>query len=289
MKSNNQKFLFILRIVLITLVIIGIIDSFTKSYIAVSSSTKTSVTQTTTKIATTASNNKKVTSTKKTKKNNKPITYSSIKYKKFYDVEKSEAFIIKIKSKITTLNKALKTDKYTKSARKTMTKEVSRLKNIKTKVTADIRCYKTWESEYYYAAKTWEYFKQRGFNDAVVSGIIGNMMIETSGGTLALKPTIYNPSRRYYGLCQWALRYRPEVVGMSFEKQLDYLYADLEKEFNVFGKCYYKGFNYKEFIKLNDPEKAALAFAKVYERCGSSSYSLRKQAARKAYNYFKFK
>jgi hypothetical protein len=32
--------------------------------------------------------------------------------------------------------------------------------------------------------------------------------------------------------------------------------------------------------------KAALIFAKVYERCGSGSYNLRKQAAVKAYNYF---
>jgi hypothetical protein len=73
---------------------------------------------------------------------------------------------------------------------------------------------------------------------------------------------------------------------MSFENQLDYLYSDLEPEFNVFGNCYYRGFTYEEFIKIADPATAALAFAAAYERCGSESYDLREQAAIVAYNYF---
>jgi hypothetical protein len=115
------------------------------------------------------------------------------------------------------------------------------------------------------------------------------MMIETSGGELCLNPTIYNDTGDYYGLCQWSLFYRPEAAGMSFDEQLNYLMSDIEKEFNTFGKCYRKGFDYKDFLTMTDPAEAAIAFAAVYERCGVGSYHIRKQAAREAFNYFKLK
>ena len=283
--SISEKFYFIMKIVPVILIIIWTFGSLAEPYISAASTEKVIV-QTTTK-AVASKSTTKATSAKAAKKlNNKAITYPNVKYKKFYDITKSTTYIKNLNSKITTINKALKTSDYTESARKAMTAEVARLKKIKTKVNNDIKLYKTWENEYYHAAKTWEYFKQRGFSDAVVSGIIGNMMIETSGGSLKLKPTIYNPSRKYYGLCQWSLKYRPEVAGMSFEKQLAYLYSDMKTEFDTFGKCYRKGFTYNNFLKMTDPEEAALAFAKAYERCGSGSYSRREQAALKAYNYF---
>lgn len=145
---------------------------------------------------------------------------------------------------------------------------------------------KQWEEEHYYATKIWEYLRQRGFSQAVTCGIIGNMMIETSGGSLDLKPSIYSPSGNYYGLCQWSKKYYPEAHGLSFEQQLDYLLESIIWEINTFGKCYKEGFNYEDFLAITDPAKAALAFAKSYERCGPASYELRKQAAKKAYEYF---
>lgn len=283
--SISEKFYFIMKIVPVILIIIWAFGSLVEPFIATASVENVTV-QTT--INTAVSNStKKAISTQKTKKlNNKPITYPNIKYKKFYDIPKSTAYVKNINSKITVINKALKAGNHTKSACKAMTTEITRLKKIRTKVNNDIKQYKTWESEYYYAAKTWEYFKQRGFNDAVVSGIIGNMMVETSGGSMSLKPTIYNKTRKYYGLCQWSVKYHSKVTGASFEKQLDYLYSSMKTEFNTFGKYYYKGFTYSNFLKMTDPAQAALAFAKVYERCGSGSYNLRKQAAVKVYNYF---
>lgn len=284
--SFSEKFYFIMKVVPVILIIIWAFGSLAEPYIS-AANTEKAVQTTTVAKAVTANSTTKTTSTKKAKTlNNKPITYPSVKYKKFYDIPKSNTFIKSINSKITTINNALKTNDYTESARKAMTAEVTRLKKIKTKVNNDIKLYKTWESEYYYAAKTWEYFKQRGFSDAVVSGIIGNMMIETSGGSMSLKPTIYNKTRKYYGLCQWSLKYRPNVAGMSFTKQLDYLYSDMKKEFNTYGKCYRKGFTYNDFLKITSPSEAALAFAKVYERCGSGSYEKRKEAAKVVYNYF---
>jgi len=144
-----------------------------------------------------------------------------------------------------------------------------------------------WEEEYYYATKVWEYLRQRGFSQEVACGIIGNMMIETSGGTLDLKPNIYSPSGNYYGLCQWSKKYYPEAHGLSFEQQLEFLLDNIEWEISTFGKNYKTGFKYKDFLKMTDPAEAALAFAKSYERCGPASYEMRQEAALKAYEYFK--
>ncbi len=155
--------------------------------------------------------------------------------------------------------------------------------------TSELNHYKVWEEEYFYAANVFKYFRQRGFTKEVTSAIIGNMMIETSGGSLSLKPTIYSPSGNYYGLCQWSKKYYPEAHGLSFEQQLDYLLKTMPLEFNTFGWLYKEGFDFEDFIKMTDIEEAALAFAKVYERCGPASYNLRKQAAKKAYNYFNLK
>ena len=148
---------------------------------------------------------------------------------------------------------------------------------------------KKWEKEYYYATKTWEYLRQRNFSQAATCGIIGNMMIETSGGTLDLKPNIYSPSGNYYGLCQWSQKYYPETKNISFEHQLEYLLESIPKEFSMFGWLYEEGFTYEDFITMKDPAEAALVFAKVYERCRPVSYSLREQAAELAYDYFDLK
>jgi hypothetical protein len=143
-----------------------------------------------------------------------------------------------------------------------------------------------WEEEYYYATKVWEYLRQKGFSQEVTCAIIGNMMIETSGGSLDLKPDIYSPSGNYYGLCQWSKEYYPEAHGLSFELQLEFLLNNIEWEINTFGKCYKDGFKYKDFLLMDDPAEAALAFAKSYERCGPASYEMRQEAAEKAYKYF---
>jgi hypothetical protein len=163
------------------------------------------------------------------------------------------------------------------------------LKILEAKVESDLEQYTKWEEEYYFATKVFEYFMQRGFTKEATCAIIGNMMIETSGGTLDLKPDIYSASGNYYGLCQWSLRYYPETEGLTFRHQLNYLFSTMPWEFNTFGWLYEDDFNYEDFIKMTDVKEAALAFAKGYERCGQASYGLRQKAAEKAYNYFTFK
>ena len=153
-------------------------------------------------------------------------------------------------------------------------------------ITAQELKIKQFEEEHYYAAKVWEYLIQEGFSQEITCAIIGNMMIETSGGSLDLKPNIYSPSGNYYGLCQWSKKYYPEAHGLSFEQQLEFLLNNIEWEINTFGKCYKEDFKYEDFLNMTDVEDAALAFAKSYERCGPASYEMRQEAAVVAYKYF---
>jgi hypothetical protein len=140
--------------------------------------------------------------------------------------------------------------------------------------------------EYPAATTVWNYLTQTlGYSDAVAAGILGNMMAEVGGQTLALQPSIYgHSSNGYYGICQWSLRYYPSVNGASLEGQLDLLASTIEAEFNEFG--FVSGYSYEEFLQITDEKAAALAFAKTYERCGSGSYSVRQKNATKALEYY---
>jgi hypothetical protein len=211
--------------------------------------------------------------------------YSELEYAIYYDPEPTEELLSKVRAAIATLEGVDKTT-YDCEATIKISNELARLKELENKVASDLNHYLTWEKEYYYAAKVWEYLMQRGYGEVVTSAIIGNMMIETSGGSLKLEPTIYSPSGNFYGLCQWSQKYYPETKDLPFEHQLDYLVGSMPWEFNTFGWIYKDNFKYDDFLKVADVEEAALAFAMSYERCGSVSYQMRQQAAIKAYNYF---
>jgi hypothetical protein len=215
-----------------------------------------------------------------------PILFPEVDYVVYYDSDPTKELLDKVQRSILALEEGIASEDYNKKATRTMNKELTRLQVIERKVSSDLEHYRTWEKEYYWAAKVWEYLRQRGFSQEVTCAIIGNMMIETSGGTLALNPTIYSPSGNYYGLCQWSLKYCPDAKDLPFEHQLDYLVGTMPWEFNTFGWLYKDGFTYEDFLKMKDPSNAALAFAMSYERCGPASYEMRQEAAEKAYNYF---
>lgn len=214
-----------------------------------------------------------------------PKLYPEINYAIYYDPEPTEELLTKVQSSIKKLESINKTN-YTCEAAIAMFEELARLKDIEARVSADLNHYLTWEDEYYYATKVWEFLMQRGYGEVITSAIIGNMMIETSGGSLNLKPNIYSPSGNYYGLCQWSLKYYPGTKDLPFEYQLDYLIGSMPWEINTFGKNYKNNFKYEDFLLMDDPVQAALAFAKAYERCGPASYEIRQEAAIKAYEYF---
>ena len=172
---------------------------------------------------------------------------------------------------------------------------LTEIENAKTRISSYEEIYNTrlaeeeevrWASkasEYESATYIWRYFKNRGFSDAAVAGILGNIMAEVGGQTLYIQYWLSSSS--YYGMCQWNRGYYPGVVGLDLGGQCDFLMSTIESEFNSYG--YLAGQSYSSFINSSDPQTAAKAFALVYERCGSASYSQRQRNAVIAYDYFR--
>lgn len=163
-----------------------------------------------------------------------------------------------------------------------ITKYQNQIQKIKHEI-----CIKTETEERYPIARlVWNYLKECGYNDYVCSGIIGNMMTECGGNTLDLIYNIYSPTKNYYGLCQWNRWTYDYVFDEGVEYQLTTLTDTIKEEINMFGFCYKKNFNYENFINMTNEKNVALAFAKCYERCDSSSYKSRQENATVAYDYF---
>ena len=131
-----------------------------------------------------------------------------------------------------------------------------------------------WE-EYPVATECWVYLKDLGYNDYVCAGV--------GGGTLDLQWWLGNS---FYGLCQWSTYYRPEVKGLDVPGQLDLLRDTIKAEIDYAGFVYKSGFNYEQFLELEDEREAALAFAMAYERCAKQYYWCRADYAEIAYDYF---
>ena len=215
-----------------------------------------------------------------------PLMFSELVYIVSYNIADSNLLLTEVYSGIEQLTEAFASGDYTTEACDAMSAECARLEALATKLESDIALITKWEDEYYYATKTWQFLIEKGYSEVIASALIGNMMVETTGGNLSLNPTIYNSTKRFYGLCQWSTKYYPQVKGMSFGAQLEYLHESMPREFKIFGKKYYKGFKYDNFLSMTDPKKAAIAFAMVYERCGSGSYNKRAECAIIAYEYF---
>jgi hypothetical protein len=275
MKQNNKKTL--------NLVVMSVILLFTVFHIIALAASPA-----TTKIQNTVNETTVVDEPETITLNNEPLLFPELVYVASYDINTYTKLLDNLQTSLNQLKAAVVSEEYTAEAYEAMHDEINRLEIINTKVSSNVARMTIWESEYYYATKAWNFLIEQGYNEAVVSGIIGNMMIETAGGTLYLKPFDYNPSGDYYGLCQWSLYYHPTIADMSFDQQLEYLIATIEKEFNTFGNCYASGFTYEDFLEMNNPEDAAKAFAAVYERCGFGSYNQRTEAAARAYRYFSF-
>lgn len=144
-----------------------------------------------------------------------------------------------------------------------------------------------WQSKqetYPEATYVWEYLEGLGYSNAVSAGIMGNLMSETGGSTLQLDPELI--SGGYYGICQWSKKYYPDVWYCTLEEQCNFLRDTIKYEIDSFGDRYKDGFTYEDFLKLDNPADAALAFAKCYERSHAAGYERRQDNAIKAYNYF---
>ena len=139
------------------------------------------------------------------------------------------------------------------------------------------------------ANQVWTYLKSYGYSDSVAAGIIGNMMRESGGDTLNLDWDVVGHFNgdEYYGLCQWCLRYTPSnFKGATIKEQCEYLRKTIKSEFAAYGGNY-NGITYQQFLKA-DTRTAAIAFERVYERCGDYAFEDARRAdnAEKAYQKY---
>lgn len=137
--------------------------------------------------------------------------------------------------------------------------------------------------EYLEATQVWTYLKGIGYSNYVCAGILGNIMTEVGGNTLSIQPSL--ETTEYYGICQWS-SYYPDAWGLSLEEQCNFLASTIESEFDEFGRLYKRKTTYDSFLSMTNCSDIALCFAKVYERCNSSSYKSRQDNAIIAYNYY---
>jgi hypothetical protein len=222
---------------------------------------------------------------------NKPVLYSDLVHCEFNSIEHADMFISDIAAAIDSLIfECSIADKYTAEAITLMVEELDRLVAEQTLAERQRDYMLKWaekEEEYCYATRTWKYLKSLGYSDVACAGIIGNLMAECGGNTLKLDPYVYEKATgKYYGMFQWSTYYYPEIKGGSFEEQLNYYAKTSIQAFKTYGKNYAKGFTLEDFNKLTDPREAALAFAKIYERCASWTYGRRQDFAEVAYQYF---
>ena len=128
----------------------------------------------------------------------------------------------------------------------------------------------------------WNYFKEKGIDENIIAGVMGNMSIESS-----FNSSIRNSSG-HAGYVQMNRTLQKLVIGKygAFNKDTQLLHLSnwlLGKET---GKLAYMQ---DTFCKAdnNTPEKAAHNFAKYYERPKSKNYSNRQKMARIIYENFK--
>lgn len=144
------------------------------------------------------------------------------------------------------------------------------------------------EGEYPESRLIWNIIKSWGYSDNVVAGIIGNMMAEVGGGTLAGLSN-WHTDGCGYGLIQWTSgrqKLLKQLYGArpNIEQQLQFIKNELTGQNGVNRQI--TEAQYNELLNAGSPEAAAMAFAKYYERCGSSYRAKRQTFARTAYNYF---
>jgi hypothetical protein len=219
-----------------------------------------------------------------------PVLFLELAYREFGTIEGIDTFISDVDKAIELLlNECATVDKYTAIATTAMNEEVDRLiteRALAADQKAHMLLWAEKEIKYPYATRVWKYIKGLGYSDVACAGILGNLMAECGGLTLELQPLIYDTAGEYYGMFQWSLYYYPEADGMSFEEQLEYYKQTSIPTFKTCGNNYASGFTLDDFNQLTDPREAALAFAKIYERCASWTYGIRKDCAEAAYQYF---
>lgn len=149
-----------------------------------------------------------------------------------------------------------------------------------------------WEaraSEYPIATQVWLYMKNElGFSDIVCAGIMGNMMAECGGcWTSDLDWDVSSSSG--YGMIQWLGGRKNQLFSIygsspSIEDQLNFMKDELYGTNGVTKQV--TDSQLDKIINAETPEDCAYAFACYYERCGEGHRWVRRDYARRAYEYF---
>ena len=143
--------------------------------------------------------------------------------------------------------------------------------------------------EYPVATQVWLYMKNElGFSDIVCAGIMGNMMAECGGcWTSDLDWDVSSSSG--YGMIQWLGGRRSQLFSIygntpSVENQLDFMFDELYGTDGVTKQV--TDSQLDKIMNASNPEDCAYAFACYYERCGEGHRWVRRDYARRAYEYF---
>lgn len=143
--------------------------------------------------------------------------------------------------------------------------------------------------EYPVATQVWLYMKNElGFSDIVCAGIMGNMMAECGGcWTSDLDWDVSSSSG--YGMIQWLGGRKNQLFSIygnnpSVENQLDFMKDELYGTNGVTKQV--TDSQLDKIINAENPEDCAYAFACYFERCGEGHRWVRRDYARRAYEYF---
>jgi len=149
-----------------------------------------------------------------------------------------------------------------------------------------------WEvraSEYPVATQVWLYMKEEfGWSDTVCAGIMGNMMAECGGcWTSDLDWNVSSSSG--YGMIQWLGGRKQQLFNIygsspSIEDQLNFMKDELYGTNGVTKQVTDSQLN--KIMNADSPEDCAYAFACYFERCGEGHRWVRRDYARRAYDYF---
>lgn len=143
--------------------------------------------------------------------------------------------------------------------------------------------------EYPVATQAWLYMKNElGFSDIVCAGIMGNMMAECGGcWTSDLDWDVSSSSG--FGMIQWLGGRKQQLFSIygsnpSVENQLNFVKDELYGTNGVTKQV--TDSQLDKIINAETPEDCAYAFACYYERCGEGHRWVRRDYARRAYEYF---
>lgn len=149
-----------------------------------------------------------------------------------------------------------------------------------------------WEvraSEYPVATQVWLYMKEEfGWSDTVCAGIMGNMMAEC-GGCWTSDLDWNASSSSGYGMIQWLGGRKQQLFNIygsnpSVEDQLNFMKDELFGTNGVTKQV--TDSQLDKIMNADSPEDCAYAFACYFERCGEGHRSIRRDYARRAYEYF---